>query len=133
MPTTATAGSTALGLRQQKPVSVYTVSMILSLLVGFVLGAGALLFALQNNEIIALTFMGWQFTSSLAVVVLASLGMGILISILAMVPSALSNSFKIMGLKKQNKRLVQEAEAARTVHATAQQGEQESTVIDLRT
>ncbi len=106
--------------------------MILSLFTGFVLGAAALLFALQNTEVVALSFMGWQFTSSLAVVVLASLGMGILISILAMVPSALRDSFRIMGLKKQNKTLVQEAEATRTVHATAQQGEQESSVIDLR-
>ncbi len=130
--TTATSDS-ALGIRQQKAVGVYTLGMILSLFVGFVLGVAALLFALQNTEVVALSFMGWQFTSSLAVVVLASLGMGILISILAMLPSTLRDSFSIMGLKKQNKKLVQEAEALHSVHTVAETGEQESTVIDLRT
>lgn len=106
--------------------------MILSLFVGFVLGAAALLFAIQNTAVVALTFLGWQFTSSLAVVVLASVVMGILISILATLPAALSSSFRIMGLKKQNKSLVQEVEAHRSAQASSEQAVQDSNVIDLR-
>lgn len=106
--------------------------MILSLFVGFVLGAAALLFAIQNTTVVALTFLGWQFTSSLAVVVLASVAMGMLISILAMLPSALSNSFRIMNLKKQNKNLVQEAEAHQSARMAHEQAAQDSSVIDLR-
>ena len=44
--------------------------MILSLILGFLLGAAALLFALQNTAIVALSFLGWQFESSLAVVII---------------------------------------------------------------
>lgn len=105
--------------------------MILSLFIGFILGAGALLFALQNTDIVALTFLGWQFSTSLAILVLASVIVGVLISILAYIPSALSASFRIMGLKKQNKSLVQEVEAHRQAQLAATTKE-ESSVIDLR-
>jgi len=103
--------------------------MILSLLIGFILGAAAILFALQNTEIVALTFLGWQFTSSLALLVLVSVGVGILISILASLPAALSTSFRIMGLKKQNKELIHEVQTHRQAQAT----EQVAPVVDLRT
>jgi uncharacterized integral membrane protein len=82
--------------------------MILS--VGFVLGAAAIVFALQNTQVVALTFLGWQFESSLALLVLVSLGIGVLISLLASLPSLLGASFKIMMLERQNRKLVQEAE-----------------------
>ncbi len=108
--------------------------MILSLFVGFVLGAAALLFALQNTEVVSLTFLGAQFQSSLALLVLASVAVGILISILASIPSALSASFKIMGLKKENKKLVQEVVAHREAHeALLQSTEPVAPVVDLRT
>ncbi len=93
----------------------HTRPMILSLLVGFVLGAAALLFALQNTEVVALTFLGYQFESSLALLVLVSVGVGILISILAFIPSAIARSLRIMGLKKENKRLADTVDA----HAAA--------------
>jgi len=97
-----------------------------------VLGAGALVFVLQNTDIVALTFLGWQFTSSLAVVVVASMITGILISALAMVPATLSNSFRIMKLKKTNKSLVEEAEANQHAKLASEQATQDSGVIDLR-
>jgi lipopolysaccharide assembly protein A len=92
------------------------------------LGAAALLFALQNTEVVALSFLGAQFESSLALLVLVSLGVGMLISILASIPAALSTSFRIMGLKKQNKELVREVE----LHRQAQVVEQSAPVVDLR-
>ena len=105
--------------------------MILSLFIGFILGASALLFALQNNDLVALTFLGWQFTTSLALLVLVSITVGVLISILAYIPSALGNHFTIGKLRKQNKMLAQEAEAKQ--QATVRDvPDDDSTVIDLR-
>lgn len=106
--------------------------MILSLFVGFVLGGAALLFALQNTQTAALTFMGWQFESSLAVLIIVAVISGILISILATLPSALNASFKIMSLKKENKRLVGEIESQQEAQRNAQTHEQATAVIDLR-
>ncbi len=107
--------------------------MILSLFVGFVLGGAALLFALQNTQTAALTFMGWQFESSLAVLIIVAVIAGILISILATLPSALNASFKIMSLKKENKRLVGEIESQQEAYRNNQTNDQAATVIDLRT
>ena len=106
--------------------------MILSLFVGFVLGGAALLFALQNTQTAALTFMGWQFESSLAVLIIVAVIAGILISILATLPSALNASFKIMSLKKENKRLVGEIESQQEAYRNNQSTNPAATVIDLR-
>lgn len=93
--------------------------MIFSLFIGFVLGAAALLFALQNTQVVALTFMGGQFESSLALLVIASVTLGFIICLLASLPSALTASFKIMGLKKENKNLAQEIHAHRSAQLMA--------------
>lgn len=106
--------------------------MILSLFIGFILGAAALLFALQNTEVVSLSFLGAQFESSLALLVLVSVGVGVLISILASIPSAVSASFRIMGLKKENKNLVQEVEAHRQALNAVASAERAPTVVDLR-
>ena len=105
--------------------------MILSLFVGFFLGAAALLFALQNTGVVSLTFLGWQFTTTLAILVLMSVLTGILISILASLPSALSASLRIMGLKKENKKLVQEVIDQREAQKVVPT-EEVTHIVDLR-
>jgi uncharacterized integral membrane protein len=106
--------------------------MILSLIAGFMLGAVALLFALENTQIVALTFMNWQFETSLAVLVLASVGVGIVISLLASIPSAVSSAFRIMGLKKENKNLAQEVEVHKQALAATKAVNEIPPTIDLR-
>lgn len=81
--------------------------MILSLILGFLLGAAALLFALQNTAVVALSFLGWQFESSLALLILIAFATGVIVSLLVSIPSAIRDSFKIMGLKKENRRLAE--------------------------
>lgn len=77
------------------------------------------MFALQNTEVVALTFMGWQFESSLALLVLVSLAVGMLISILASVPSAISSKFRIMRLHRENRKLAEEVDMHRQAQASA--------------
>lgn len=79
--------------------------MILSLILGFLLGAAALLFALQNTAVVALSFLGWQFESSLALLILMAFAAGIIVSLLVSIPSAVKDSFRIMSLKKENRKL----------------------------
>ncbi|MEK7101295.1 MAG: lipopolysaccharide assembly protein LapA domain-containing protein [Patescibacteria group bacterium] len=106
--------------------------MILSLFVGFILGAAALLFALQNTEVVSLVFMGWQFQSTLALLVLVSVGVGVLISVFASIPSAVGNHFRIRMLEKTNKGLVTEIEAYRQAERMGASPDP-AAVIDLRT
>lgn len=87
--------------------------MILSLIVGFVLGAAAIVFVLQNTTVVALTFLGWQFETSLAILVLIALAVGVLFSLLVSLPSAIIDSFRLSHLEKQNQKLAGEVEAHR--------------------
>ncbi len=79
--------------------------MILSLIIGFVLGAAALLFAIQNTEVVALRFLGWEFESSLALLVIIALGIGAAITLLVSIPAMIGNSFRISRLERDKRKL----------------------------
>ncbi|HEY0948009.1 MAG TPA: LapA family protein [Candidatus Paceibacterota bacterium] len=104
--------------------------MILSLILGFLLGAAALLFAIQNTDSVALTFLGWSFESSLALLTLIAFGTGIVVSLLVSLPGAIRDGIRIMGLKRENKKLADELAAART--ETTVVVEEPPQVLDIR-
>lgn len=110
----------------------------LSLLIGFVLGAAALLFALQNNEIVGLTFLGSEFQTSLALVILIAIATGLLLGILLSIPSIISRSLTIMTLKREKRGLADEAQTMREMHAREESNRVVETtviqpeVVDLR-
>lgn len=75
---------------------------------GLILGAAGVIFALQNVFPVTVTFLGWEMTASLAVIVILSLILGVLTSILMTVPGAIENYFTISQLKRENKKLIKE-------------------------
>ena len=79
--------------------------MLLTLILGFVLGAGAIVFALQNPAPVALTFLNWQFESSLAFVIILALAIGGLLGIISAIPSIVRRSLYIRTLKKDGNAL----------------------------
>ncbi len=87
--------------------------MILSLILGFAIGAGAIIFILQNTAIVALTFLGWQFESSLAIVVMLAILIGIVFSLLASIPSAINSILTMSRLRKENRTLQEDLEKYR--------------------
>ena len=105
--------------------------MILSLILGFLLGAAALLFAIQNTDVVALTFLGWSFESSLALLTLITFAAGITVALLVSLPSAIRDGLRIMGLKRENKKLADELASQRT-EATVVTVEEPSPVLDIR-
>jgi lipopolysaccharide assembly protein A len=104
--------------------------MIISLILGFLLGAAALLFALQNTAVVALTFLGWQFESSLALLILIAFAAGIVVSLLVSIPSAVKDGFRMMSLKKENKKLADELSACRAQTVVVE--EPVAPVLDIR-
>jgi lipopolysaccharide assembly protein A len=84
--------------------------MIFVLILGFVLGAAAFLFILQNTAVVAVSFLNWQFETSVALVVIMSLLVGCILTLLATLPGAIGNSFRIHRLRKNNEELAKEAE-----------------------
>ena len=79
--------------------------MLLSLTAGFILGIAALVFAAQNNEFVSVSFLGWQFESSLAVVTTAAVLVGMLICALLSIPNAIKSAMRTHALKKENSTL----------------------------
>lgn len=89
--------------------------MIFFLIIGFVLGAAVIVFALQNTDIVSLIFLGWQFESSLALVILLAITSGVAISALVSIPSAIANGMRMMALRKENTNLRKELEETQRI------------------
>jgi putative membrane protein len=86
--------------------------MIISLILGVVLGAVLVIFVLQNVAIVTVSFITWQLTGSLALVLLASIISGVVITLLILLPSLIRDDFRLASLKKQKKEV--DDELART-------------------
>jgi uncharacterized integral membrane protein len=99
--------------------------MIFPLIIGFVLGAAAIVFALQNTDVVALTFLGYAFESSLALLVLITFAAGMLLALLVTIPAAIRDGLRILSLKGENKKLKEESDRLRT-EATGARAETEA-------
>ncbi|MEA2702003.1 MAG: Lipopolysaccharide assembly protein domain [Candidatus Parcubacteria bacterium] len=86
---------------------------MLPLLLGFVLGAATIIFALQNTEVVSLSFFSWQFASPLALVIILTAAVGALLGILAAIPSLIHKSLFVRRLRKENQGLRDEADTLR--------------------
>ena len=75
--------------------------MQLLLILGIVFAIGAVIFALQNNVPVTVAFASWHYDSSLAVVLLAALGLGALIAGLVSTPSVIKGQWAGARLRRQ--------------------------------
>jgi uncharacterized integral membrane protein len=77
--------------------------MILSLIVGIILGAIAVIFAFQNVAIVTVSFLAWQITASLAIIILGTVLCGIVLTLLFLLPSVIRDEMYVSALKKQKR------------------------------
>ena len=82
--------------------------MIILFIIGLMLGAIAVVFALQNVAIVTVSFFNWQLTSSISVIVILSIISGILIALLLFLPESIKSHFRYKKLKKENSKLEEE-------------------------
>jgi len=75
--------------------------MQLQLIVAIIVAILAVVFALQNAVPITVSFLTWRFESSLALVLLITLALGILMSLLVSVPSMIKRRKMISSQKKE--------------------------------
>ena len=93
--------------------------MLFTLVIGFALGACTIIFALQNTAAVSLTFLSWNFESSLALVIILASLVGFLLGLLVSIPSIVQKSFQVRRLKKENMGLNDEAETLRQMNQEA--------------
>ena len=82
--------------------------MLFFLILGLLLGAGAIVFALQNVDIITVTFFAWQVQGSLSLVILLALAAGVLVCILVSIPEVIKTHIEFSVLHRLNKKLEDE-------------------------
>lgn len=92
--------------------------MILSLVLGIILGAMLVVFALQNVAVVTLTFFAWQFQGSLALVVILAAALGVFVALLVVLPESISSYFNYRRLRKTNARLEEDLIRQRELNAT---------------
>ena len=90
--------------------------MFLSLIGGLILGAASVVFALQNVFPVTVTFLSWEVTTSLAVIIMLAIFVGFVVSSLLSIPSVIKNIFIVSKLKKDNKNLTEDLQKIHTIH-----------------
>lgn len=81
---------------------------VVYLIVVLVISAIAVVFALQNSMTVVISFMTWQITESLSLVLLATLTIGVMIGLLVLAPSMFSHSFTASAQRKRIETLEKE-------------------------
>ncbi|MEO8358171.1 MAG: LapA family protein, partial [Chloroflexota bacterium] len=71
------------------------------LIVALVIAVIAVIFALQNTITITVSFLAWEVTGSLSLVLLVTLAIGALIGLLVLAPSAIKNTFAVSSNRKR--------------------------------
>lgn len=61
--------------------------MILALVLGIILGAGLTVFTLQNAGLATVSILAWHFSAPLAFVLVGVIGLAVLATLLALVPT----------------------------------------------
>jgi uncharacterized integral membrane protein len=75
--------------------------MQLLLILGIVFAIGAVTFALQNNVAVTVVLAFWRYDSSLAVVLLVALALGVLIAGLVSTPSVIKGQWAGARLRRE--------------------------------
>lgn len=74
-----------------------TVYLIFALLIAVI----AVIFALQNTMTVAISFLAWEITGSLSLVLLITLAIGAVIGLLVLTPSAIKNTIAASNHRKR--------------------------------
>ena len=102
--------------------------MLLSLVLGIVLGALSVIFALQNVTIVTVTFFAWQITAPLALVLLGTILSSITVTLLVLLPSLIQEEMYVRALKRQKREVEDEYSQYRAMQAAPPVVNTEATV-----
>lgn len=78
--------------------------MILFLIIGIMVGAVAVDFALQNTGPVTVDVFAWTFTAPLSMVILGSVAAGLFIAVVMMLPTMIRESLDAFAYRRELKR-----------------------------
>ncbi len=71
------------------------------LIVAIALAALTAIFAIQNSGVIAVSFLGWEWEASMALILIVTLGVGILVGYLAGLPAKMKKGSQLRQTKRE--------------------------------
>src|SRR3989344_3799018 len=95
--------------------------MIILFIIGLLVGAVSVIFALQNVAVVTVTFFSYQVTGSLALILSLAIAAGALVVILILLPELIKNYFQYKGMKKENEKLAEELRKQKELAVFAKQ------------
>jgi putative membrane protein len=75
--------------------------MRIFLLIALLIALIAVIFALQNTQVVSINFLAWTFQSSIALEMVVTLIAGVVVGILAMLPASIRSQLQISSKKKE--------------------------------
>lgn len=88
--------------------------MLILLILGIILGATSVIFALQNVALVTVSFFSWQVTAPLAFILLGTILSSVTVTLLMLLPSLIQEALYVKALKKQKREVEDEFSAYRT-------------------
>lgn len=88
--------------------------MFLFLILGVLIGILAVIFAVQNIVPVTVTFLAWQLTGSMSLVIATAIVAGLLVSVFVSIPEVVENYFVLKALRKRNAELESELESIKS-------------------
>lgn len=82
--------------------------MVIFLILGLLLGAGMVVFVLQNITPVSVSFLTWSLDGSLAVILFLAFGVGVLMTLLFLLPSFIRDEWQYRKLKKHARAIEEE-------------------------
>ena len=73
--------------------------MIISLVVGIILGAAAVFFFIQNVALVTVTAFAWQLTAPLALILVLSSLVGVAVTLLVALPASIRDDVAVVKLR----------------------------------
>ena len=78
--------------------------MLFLFILGLVLGAVSVIFALQNVTVVTVTFLAWQVTAPLAFILLGTMMCTVIVVLLMLLPSLIRDEFYVRAIKREKGR-----------------------------
>lgn len=103
--------------------------MRIFLLIALIIALIAVIFALQNTQVVSITFLAWTFQSSIALEMVVTLIAGVLVGILAMLPASIRSQLQVSSKKREKASL--EASLAQAQQQVAALQKQLDDAIDV--
>lgn len=82
--------------------------MVFVLILGALLGAFAVVFAIDNSALVTVNILSWSFTAPLAFVLVSAAVLGVVVALIALIPEAVRTSLDEYATRREQRK----AEAA---------------------